>query len=611
MSEITNQSRWPDYALLVMLTAVVYGRLLGCDFQANYDDNWVVLFDESVRGFSWSHIRAAFTSQKIGSYVPLETVSFMLDYTLWGLKAGGFHLTNILLHTACGLLLYRLIMRLYRERLMALVASAVFLVHPVQVESVAWITQRRTSLCMIFFLLTWEFYCRYREAPEDSKLVPYCTALTLFICALLSKSIAVILPVLLVLFDLCFLNGEKRFNLKDKIPFVVAALSIAVLSLISQSDPEGARVSTYHGGSALATFYTMLTVFCRYLTMLVWPSGLSIVYAPSIHTSIDAAVVGSAFMLVTVLVVTVRLLRIDLRIGFWVSVFFIGLMPVSQIIPLHTLMNDRYLYFPMLGVAALAGTGAVELRNRFKEYNLTMIHALVILPLLTLAALSYQRGAVWKDTLTLFTDAVAKEPGKDKAWEVLGGTHKALGNTDAALQAYQRGYSLNPNNTEILYGLGELYTETGALDQGSGMLKKLLEIKPRYVTGWASLGTNYLKKGDYDQAERSYREALRLQPEAWQVMLLLGNLELERKRADKATELLRRVELTTENEPESAYLLACAASLSGSADEALSWLELSFKRGFANLERLTNDKRLAFVAIDPRFQPLIRRNINK
>ncbi len=596
-----------DMALLIILAAVVFGRIIGYDFQVNWDDNWFILYNDSIRGFSLEHLKTAFSSYIVGSYVPLLTLSFMLDHALWGYNPGGFHATSILIHTVNALLIYRLFYRLYADRLLCLVGSALFLIHPVQVESVAWLSDRKTLLAMMFFLLGWEGYCRYRSATAGkARWWAYAASLAFFALALLSKSIAVIMPGVLLLFDFCFYHGERRVRLLDKIPYVAVAGGIAAVTMIGFSTPEGGSVP-YHGGTFLATFFSMLPVFCRYLGMLVWPANLSAVYTPTIHHSLDGTVAAAALLLGVLLIVSVLLYRRERRLGFWVLFSVVAIFPVSQLIPILTMMADRYLYFPMVGVSALAGSGAVWLRDRIGASLHKALYGLLLLPFVALSIASFQRAAVWHDSLTLWSDAVAKEPNSDKAWEVLAGVYSAAGNTIAARRCYERGFRLNPLNTEILQGLGDLYTEADELDNGYDLLNKLLTIKPTYVTGWASLGNNYMKRGNYDEAEKAYLHAHDLQPEAMQVVALLGDLERVRGHLDQSRAYYLQVEAKQGGNFDVAYHLACVEAMAGNTQASLEWLDKAFQRGFNDYSKLYEDPQLLSVRDNSRFRELVSR----
>ena len=609
MKSVQNNNRkLIDILILVMLVAVVYGKSVSYDFQSNFDDNWYILYNDAVMGFSWQHLREAFSGFYIGHYAPLQIVSYMLDYSLWGLAPGGYHLTNIALHALNGLLIYRLFWHWQGDRLFALFGAVFFLLHPVQVETVAWISQRKSLLSMFFFLLAWEAYIRYREAEPGRGRLAYGASVAAFAISLLAKSMTIVFPVILVVYDQWFHQGRNRLWLKDKIPFFLAAVVVAGLTIYAQTPEIGAGGRAgFHGGSPWATFLTMLPVFCRYLGMLVWPAGLSAEYAPPIHYTIDLVVLGAALVLTCVAVLAVKLYRIDRRSCFWMFFFWLGLLPVSQIVPTIFLMYDHYLYLPMIGVAALCGTAAVWLRNRLEQNNRLLLYLMLVLPLLAFSVVTFQRISVWQNSFTLWSDAVAKEPDSGKAWGHYGEILKISGQIDDARQAYERALKLDPANTQILDGLGDLYTSTGELDKGLEIFKKLLEIKPYYVTGWAGLGTNYLKRGNYAEAEKAYLQAQSLQPEAWQVMVLLGNLAFTQKNAEKARRFYEQAEGKTKGNPEIAYQLACTEAMAGNVDAALIWLEKALQRGYGGYQALGDDVQLSALWQDPRFMYLLQR----
>jgi len=608
-----KSNRWQtiDLLALVLLVAVVYGRSLGFDFLRNFDDNWYVLYNDAIRGLSWENLRKAFTDFYVGHYLPLQIVSYMLDYSVWGLAPGGYHLTNLVIHALNGLLIYRLFRHWYGDRLFALVGAAVFLAHPVQVETVAWISQRKSLLSMLFFLLAWEGYRRYRENESGRAGFAYTASVIAYALSLLAKVMTIVFPLILLAYEHCFYPQKGRLWKKDKIPFFLLAGVIACVNVYSQNSEKGVGAgasAVYHGGSPWATFLTMLPVFCRYLGMLIWPFGLSPEYAPAVHKSIDAVVLAAALVLIGVAVLTVVMYRRDRRLGFWVFFFWIGLLPVANIVPMIFLMQDHYLYLPMMGVAALTGGGAVWLRKRLGAERRKLLFLAVGSLLLFLSVTSVLRLAVWRNDLTLWSDAVVKEPASSKAWECYGDVLRFTGQTAESRSAYERSLKLDPDRPDIMASLGDFYTDEGELDKGLALLKKLLELKPSYVTGWASLGNNYLKRGKFVEAEQAYTRALSLQPEAWQVLQLLGNLARIQGNLDRAREYYIQVESRVENNAENAYNLASVESRSGNLMAAFSWLEKALQRGYSDYNMLQSDNQLSSLRGEPGFNNLLQRH---
>ncbi len=596
-----------DCLLLVILVVVVYARALGHQFQMSWDDNWYVVYNESIRGFSWQNIRTIFTSIYQANYAPLQMLSYMLDYSLWGLNPGGFVATNIFFHALNGLLLYRLLYILHGKRLFALVAAAFFLVHPLQVESVAWISCRKNVLSLFFFLLSWEAYRRYREAEAGHGAQAYLASLAAFTLSLMAKSTTLVLPLILLMHDACFSTSKRCLHLRDKIPYAIIAIVFALISMrVQQTDFQGGIRIPFHGGGPLATLYTMLPVFCLYLARIIWPSGLSAIYTPPVHTAPDGVVIAAALLLAVVVWIGFSLFRSDRRLGFWLMFFWVGLIPFAQMVPILWLITDRYMNVSIIGAAALVGAAAVYLRNRTSHGGTRILYGVLALWLIVLSITSFQRVGVWRDSLTLWSDAAAKVPDSDMVWEHYGEALRFSGQLDAARQAYERGLKLGPSNTEILAGLGDLYTELGELDNGLTLLQELLKIKPYYVTGWASLGNNYLKRGNYVEAEKAYKRAQQLQPEAMQVVMLLGNLALVQGRLDLARSYYNQIEARDGYNQEIAYQLACVESLAGQKDDALVWLEKALQRGYSDYEKLLVDQQLSPLWQEPRFNYLMQ-----
>lgn len=597
---------WP-VLLLATAAFAVYWRVLGHDFIFNWDDNLYVTENPAVQGFSWEHVRTVFGRYYGGNYAPVQMLSYMLDYSLWGLRAGGFLLTNVLIHSLNGILFYRLLLRWHGERLLALAGAAFFLLHPVQVESVAWVSQRKNLLAMCFFLLAWGWYRRYREAGPGRGRGAYLASLGCFVLSLLSKSVAVIFPVTIIAYDHCFPVPGRRERFSDKVPFILAAGGIAALTLVSQRPEfQGGRTG-YYGGSPLATFFTMLPVFCRYLGMVVWPAGLSADYNPAIHRAIDPVVATSALLLAGVAVSAFVLYRRDRRLGFWAFFFFLGLVPVSQIVPIVTLMNDRYLYFPLLGGAALFGAGAVRLRDALGESRTRLLWPLIALPLVLLAVTSFRREAVWQNALTLWSDTVARHPDNSASWEKLGHTYRFLVPSRPAesLAAYNRALELNPTCNDILFTTAQLYMELGDYGKARGRIRRLLDQAGYYVMGWAALGDIDRHFGNYSDAEKAYLRARALQPDALPVVKSLGSLALLRGKLGQARRYYGEA-AARGNDPDAAFGLACVESRAGNREKALAWLAEALRSGYRDFYTINTDRDLAPIWDDPRFNYLVQ-----
>ncbi|SNB45326.1 tetratricopeptide repeat protein [Geobacter sp. DSM 9736] len=477
--------------LLVAVSFAIYGSLLDHEFLTGWDDPTYVTKNEAVRGFSWDNIRTAFTTYYAGNYAPIQILSYMLDYTLFGMNASGFLFTNILLHAGNGVLLYLLLTRLHSRHLWAFFAALIFLVHPLQVESVAWISQRKNVLAMLFFLPAIYWYVLHRDQRGRKGTAWYLLSIAAFILALLAKSVAVILPPILLLYNLCFRRDRSRSVWIDLIPYIAAAGVVALLSMQSQNPEfDGGKAYHYPGGSLYTTALTMLPVLARYLGMIFWPTELSAWYAPPVRTGIDAEVALSFLLLTALAAVGLALWLHRRTIFFWYAIFFIGLIPVSQIVPLMTLMNDRYLYFPLLGAAPFLCALLMPPPSapaQTKVNRQTIAGAVFAILILFWGALTVERNGVWKNSVTLWRDAAGKAPGHYLPHHGLGCALLKDDQVDEAITALTRALELNPRNVETYNELGICYGRKEQYDRAIELFDTVLRIDPTSAPARANI----------------------------------------------------------------------------------------------------------------------------
>lgn len=597
--------------LFAVVVFVVYGRILNHEFLLNWDDNKYITENQAIQGFSWDNICTVFTSYYVGNYAPLQMLSYMFDYQTWGLWPGGYLLHNMVLHIFNGILFYHLLLKLHDQKITALAGALVFLLHPVQVESVVWISQRKNLLAMFFFLLSWESYRLYRSNAIIRKRTVYILSVAAFLMALLTKSVTVILPVVLVLYENFFETGRGGVRIKDKIPYLLSAAVIAFVAYQSQS-PDfsswgagGGRALQYHGGSPVATFFTMLTVFLRYLQFLVWPKGLSAEYDPQIHDSLDPAVVVAAMLIAAIVLLAYKMYCYDKKLGFWAMVFVVGLIPVAQIVPLVTLINDRYLYFPMLGIGALVGVGVNVVKEKI---GILPAGLLIVSVVATLGVVSFQRAGVWKNGVTLWRDAVGKSPDKSVTWQRYGeACQKAPLLQDEALRAYRRALGLNPTSTITIYNMGILFFEKGDYAESVAILNRMLKDNPENVMGWTALGNAQVMMKNYQQAEHSFQRAHKLQPDAMQPLFYLGDLTYKLGEMEKSRGYYAKAEAMAGDDPGIAFQLACVEAATGNIAKSLQWLEVAFQRGFNDYQLVCSSEKLTKLHSEAGFHYLLTR----
>lgn len=515
--------------LLILTFAVwaVYAGALQHHFLDNWDDQFYVVENPVIRAFTLEHLRTAFSKYYLGNYAPLHIISYMLDYSLWGMKPFGFIFSNLLLHTFSTLFFYAMLVRLSFSRTAACLAALLFAGHPVQVESVVWVSQRKNLLAMFFLLGAFHLYLSTQAAEGSRRLLFFAASLVAFIAALLSKSVAVVFPIMLLAYDYCCLPPLAwRRGLRNKLPYLAAALLVGLIALVSQDlNNNGGRVP-YHGGSPLVTFYTMLTVYARYLETLVYPWRLSAVYGLPLRLTPDWTVVLSGIALLFSIVIGVVLCRRRNPLAFWYLLFFIGLLPVSNIIPIVTLMNDRYLYFPMLGVSAAFGLFGDSAVFRLKPTRVPwrLFAGIMLIAVALISA--RERTRVWHDSIALWSDTASKTAGGsgydlDVKFATLaladsyvheGDRCYERGDREGGRRMYLAALSQDPTNYAALGQLGGQYVREGKPLLGRQYLLKLTETFKRSAIGFQELGLSYVATGEWGSAVDAFEHAVELEP---------------------------------------------------------------------------------------------------
>jgi len=579
--------------VLVGATFAVYADTLGHSFLSNWDDSLYVVENEAIRGITWGNLKDAFTRFYIGNYAPIHIISYMLDYEAWGLNPRGFILSNVVMHAANGLLFYALLMRLHRNKALAFLAAFIFLFHPVQVESVAWISERKNLLAMFFCLASFHCHISYRTMPEPRRMRFYVCSVVAFVLAVLSKSVSVILPLVFILYDLCYLKGSRQVRwLTDKIPFLLVASATVLIALKSQlPEHEGGRIS-YSIEGPLGIFYTMLTVLTRYFKLIFWPRGLSAVYMPPMKVHMDASVGFSALFAAVLCAVGCFLYRKRTQFCFWYALFFTALLPVSQIVSLVTLINDRYLYFPMLGAAACYGLLAFPRDLTALDLRMRVVAAALCLIVLPLPYLSWQRTSVWSNDLSLWKDVTTKTPTSPLAWNGLGMAYIDAGRPIEAADALLKALSIDPDYELALNNLGALYNSTGKIAEARPFLLKAVELFPYKMNALLNLGINYYLSHEFEKAEQTFQKALALNPQSPQALSGLGDVYSKMNKLDMAKRYYGMAMLAGGDAAYLEYALAGVVARGGHPQEALVHLESALQMGYHDLRNIRENPAL-------------------
>ena len=509
---------------LILSTLLVYWQVRNFDF-INYDDNLFVSENPNVfSGLNFENIKWAFTTPQAGNWLPLTWISFMLDCQLFGLDPGPVHLVNVFFHIVNTLLLFLILKQMTNSIWPSAFVAAAFALHPMHVESVAWISERKDVLSTFFFLLTLAAYIVYVKKPG---FIRYFLALFIFVCGLLAKPMIVTLPLLLLLLDFWPLNrfgtaaknkkttGQNfKFLFIEKLPFFALSIIWALITFLVQR--RSGAVPDINALPLTNRFANALLSCGKYLWKVFAPENLSIIYPLSTEHIRPSAVILCAALLILISAAAIYLARKQkyFAVGwFW---FLITLLPVIGLIQSGAQARaDRYTYIPYIGLFIVLAWGVFQFlpKLRFKR-NLLGVFVIVILTLLALR--SYKQTGYWQNSITLFSHAANVTKDNYIAHDHLAHYYRNHGNSAYAIDHYLKALQIAPHYLDTLFGIGCTYADRGDSDKAIKYFHKLLELGPH--SGYAAhthvnLGAVFRRQGKLQEAVEQFNAALRISPD--------------------------------------------------------------------------------------------------
>ena len=505
-----------DWSLILILFLAILGTYyesLPYPF-LNLDDPYYICENPFIRDLTWKGIYSIFSQPIVDNYFPLQIISYALDYQIWHVQPFGYRLHNVILHVLNAVLVFFLLKKIFSNPWVSFLAALLFGLHPVNVESVTWVAERKNVLSMAFTLLSFLAYLSYKEEPKLSRRRGfYFAALFLFSMALLAKASAVVLPPLLILYDFCFLPKGKWEIVRDKLPFLALALLFSVLAVWIYR--HGGYLADYHGNSPYLTFLAMINVFVEYIIYLIVPVYLDHLYWTPIPQSIwERQVLLSMAAIILMGVLAWRSFRRDRIFFFWLGWFFISLLPVLNIVPLVILRADRYMYLPAIGFFYLVSWRLWgKSQGEYRPFRLPMILSCFLLIAGTYAFLTLERNKLWKDPIIFWGETLKKYPQSVTPYKYIGGMYADRGKNDLAISYYQEGLRENPNDVILLNGLALVYKSKKDLKKAEDLLFQANGVDPKNSSTYNNLGTIYLEKGELEISRSYLQKALKLNPQ--------------------------------------------------------------------------------------------------
>jgi tetratricopeptide (TPR) repeat protein len=574
----------------------------------NFDDDVYVCDNARVaHGLTWENLRWAFTTLDAGFWHPLTWVSLLLDGQLFGLRPGGYHLTSLLLHAANTVLLFVLFRRLTGAAWRSAFVAALFALHPLHVEPVAWVASRKDLLSTLFWLLALWAYCRYAEGQSLKSKVQsqgagsettqhatritlhaprfYALALFFFVCGLMSKPMVITLPFILLLVDwwplrrLSFppLHHSTTPPLRliwEKLPFLAAAF---VCGLVTVSAEKG--VGAMHTLSDVPAPYRIAnaTLGCaRYLLQIVWPSRLAVFYPyPRAFTLWPVAGAALVLLLASALVLRAARRRPYLAFG-WIW-YGITLLPVVGLIQVGSHSHaDRYTYVPLIGVFTMLAWGAYDLTRRWPRQT-AILSAAAGASLLLLLPLARRQLGYWQDSESLFGHALAVTEDNSFAHNNYGLALLQKGRRDEAITHFNKALADAPGDSKAHNNLGIALLEKGRTNEAIAQFQAALEGRPNYAEVCYNLGVALLRKGQFQEAIAPFQKAVENSPDFAKARYGLGSALV---RAGRTGEAVAQFQKTLELDPRYAEAhndLGLAFLRQGKLEEAIAHFQQALK----------------------------------
>jgi len=552
-------SPWWVVAICIALAGItwaVFGQTLGHDF-INYDDNLYVYENPNiVSGLTRPAILWAFTHAHAGNWHPLTSLSHMLDCQMFGLNAGGHHFTNVLLHTLAVVLLFLFLLQVTGTLWRSAFVAAVFAVHPLRVESVAWIAERKDVLSAVFFMLTLLAYARY--VSGERSLLRYLLVAFSFALGLMAKPMLVTLPLVLLLLDYWPLrrfgshssgkdaNFARRSTFSrlvaEKIPLFLLSLLFSLLTLWAQRAYMRSTIEI----PLVLRVENAIVSYVRYLRQLLWPADLAPFYPyPKATLPLLLVIVAAVLLVALSAVVLCYGRKRPYLITGW-GWYFIMLFPVIGLVQVgEQALADRFTYLPQIGIVLAItwtvadATAGIRQLQRFVAFNAVAITV-------TLAWCARHQTGYWRNSESISLRTLAVTENNDLAHNNLGSVWWKRGRVDDAIREYQAALKISPESPLARNNLGSAFLKQGKVAEAIQEFRRVLSRDPQSISGRFNLAGSLLQDGRVAEAIAEYEKVLAIKPDFTQGHLALGHALM---RAERLVDAIGQFEIAVQLQP--------------------------------------------------------------
>ena len=552
------------------------------------DDDYIINNQLLTAADGWQRIW--FSLDSPSQYFPLTYSTFRIEHALWGLNTTGYHWVNLLLHVGNALLIWAVLTRLRIPG--SWLAAAIFALHPVQVESVAWITERKNVLMGFFFLLTLLAWIAFLDERTRRQWLFYCLALIFYVLALSAKATACTLPAALFLILWLQKKPITMRRLMQIVPFVVLGIGMGLLAVWWERYHQGTNREVFPFLSPIERILVASRAVWFYLSKIFWPSNLTFIYP---RWSISPSDLVDYIWLVAGIAACLAIYFLRRYVGRSVEVaaaFFVAtLSPVLGFIMLftfrYTFVADHYQYLACIGPISLASAGIVILSDKFTQYRAVIVSAALLI-VASLGMLTWRQAATYADIETLWRTTLAKNPECWMAHTNIGLVLFQKGQIDDAIAHYRLALQMQPDWWDAEYNLGTALLAKGQVDEAILHCEKAVAMRPTDPDARVSLANLLLQKGRIDEAIAHYQKAITVRPNDFLARYGLGHALLEKGELDSAIQVCRSALLLRPSDADCHTTLAIALEETGNPGEAIEHYNKALELAPKSIPTLTN-----------------------
>ncbi|MBN1794263.1 MAG: tetratricopeptide repeat protein [Candidatus Omnitrophica bacterium] len=580
LKELSNNTATTITVLAICLIIVAgfatYCTMLNGEFL--WDDIGLVKNNFYIQ--NWSNIAPIFLNKQsitagkeIIFYRPLQMVTYMCDYSLWKFNSMGYHLTSIIIHICVALCIYWFTILLFKDGRLSLLTSLFFVVHPIHIESVSYISGRSDSLGPLFLLIAFIFYIKSLRYREFKNAGMYILAFVSYIAALLSRENSLIFPVLLIFYHWHF---KVRVGIKKMMPILAITVAYLIMRVTLLSPPSKiVSKGAFTGTALLQRVPGMFRAFFNYIRLLLVPFNQHMEYGSNLYHFNDVTVLLGIVLLSSLVFYAIKIRKTQKLVFFSLLWFFITLLPVSNIYPLNAYMAEHWLYLPSLGFFLLLAKSVDSVSSQIKKRCPAIFSIIPVIAVLVFySRLTIKENNYWNNPLLFYQKTVQYAPESARLYNNLGNIYLSMKEYQKAITAYTKAIEIDPNYADAYSNLGNIYFSLEQYQKAITAYTKAIELNPNYEDAYFNLANTYNTfNNDYKKAIPLYKKAIELNPNFASAYYNLGRTYGSMGDINKAISLLEKAIALDPNLTEAYDMLAAAYTASGHPEKARSLLD--------------------------------------